>query len=111
MVELLFPPTKFDCSGGAGACTLRVDMSVTNTGTGTAIGPIVVLVQAEGVPDSEFDIGVGNMVPGQTTGGFFATLGPGTNCFNLACTVTVTVDPDNDIFESNETNNTATRTD
>ncbi|PKB79686.1 MAG: hypothetical protein BZY88_12060 [SAR202 cluster bacterium Io17-Chloro-G9] len=86
-------------------------MSVTNTRTATAIGPIVVLVQAEGVPDSEFDLGVGDMVPGQTTGGFFDTLGPGATCFNLACTVTVTVDPNNAVVESNETNNAATRTD
>jgi subtilase family serine protease len=86
-------------------------MSVTNNGDATAVGPIVVLVQAEGVPDSQFDIGVGDMAPGQTTDGFFDTLGPGTTCFNPACTVTVTVDPGNNIVESNETNNSATRTD
>ena len=90
---------------------MRVDMSVTNSGTATAAGPIVVLVQAEGVPDSEFELGGGDMASGQTTGGFFDTLGPGSTCFNLACTVMVTVDPHNSIVESNETNNAVTRTD
>ncbi|HEY0602628.1 MAG TPA: CARDB domain-containing protein, partial [Herpetosiphonaceae bacterium] len=39
-----------------------------------------------------------------------ARLGPGGNCYNPNCTVTVTVDPNNVIPEFDETNNIATDT-
>ncbi|MFQ5932754.1 MAG: hypothetical protein ACE5MM_10125 [Nitrospiraceae bacterium] len=39
------------------------------------------------------------------------TLGPGGNCFDPDCTVQVTVDVNDDVEESDETNNSAARTD
>ncbi|MCH7606689.1 MAG: hypothetical protein IH962_06000, partial [Chloroflexi bacterium] len=111
-VELLYPPTIVDCSGGPGNCNIRVDLKIDNLGEGIAPDGIRYTVEAEGVPALSLTTGEGGAIgPGGSTGGFFVTLGPGADCFNPDCTVTVTVDPDNAIVESDETNNTATRTD
>ncbi|MCH7606539.1 MAG: hypothetical protein IH962_05230, partial [Chloroflexi bacterium] len=111
-VELLFPPAKVDCSGGPGNCNVRVDLKINNIGAGLAPGNIKYRVTAEGMPELTLSTGEGGAIaPGGSTGGFFVILGPGTDCFNPDCTVTVTVDPNNEVAESIEANNTAQRTD
>jgi len=106
-VELLYPPTVVECAGGPGDCNIRVDLKIDNLGESLAPGGIKYTVEAEGVPPLTLATGEGGAIaPGGSTGGFFVTMGPGSDCFNPDCTVTVTVDPDNDIAESDEANNT-----
>jgi hypothetical protein len=107
-VELINPPTAVSCSGQPVQCTVRVEFTVTNASAVAVPGNVDVLIEADAVPSKTISV----PVPGPGASASFAeSLGPGGNCYDPDCTVTVTVDPANAIPESNEGNNADTRTD
>jgi hypothetical protein len=104
------PNTRTDvlCPGGPGTCVTTRTFTVTNAGSATVTASFDVLIEADPSQTTK------TTVPGLAAGTSLAlsqSLGPDGNCYDPDCTVTVTVDPGNAIAETNEANNTATRTD
>ena len=84
------------------ACTVDVDMKVSNLSTETVTSPFNV--------ETTTSNGVSNIqtISSMSGGGsqiLFAKLGPGSNCHSPDCTVNTFVDSSNVIIESNENNN------
>lgn len=86
-----------------------VDITIENVGTAAA---------AAFNFETTFDPGQTVIVPQPVPGGLSAGMSqlftimtpPGGNCFDPDCTITVVIDPSNDVSESDENNNTATST-
>jgi hypothetical protein len=100
--------TQVSCPGGGGTCITTRDFSVTNASSVSVLTPFTVLIQAD--PGLMKTITVPSLAAG-TSVPLTAQLGPGGNCYDPDCTVSVTVDSGNAVAEANEANNTATRTD
>ncbi len=96
------------CPGGAGTCITTVRFTIANVGSGNA-GPFNVRIAC----DPAQSVVVNQPVTGLAAGGvltFTIHTPPGRNCFDPDCTVCVTVDSNNDVVESNETNNSLCQT-
>ena len=108
--KLINPPTAVVCFGDVGAiqCNATVEFEITNPSTVGVAGNFDVLIEADQVPDKT--ITVAGLAAGETKT-FTETLGPGGNCYDPDCTVKVTADSGNAVAESDETNNSDTRTD
>ena len=97
------------CPGGAGTCVTTVDVTIENVGTGaagafsfeTTFDPSQMVVVNQVVPSG---------LPAGMSQSFTIMTLPGGNCFDPDCTITVVIDGNNDVAESDETNNTATST-
>lgn len=100
--------TLVSCPTGSGSCITTRDFVVTNTGSANVTAAFDVLIQAD--PAQKTTITVPALAAGASLT-LTAQLGPDGNCYDPDCTVSVTVDSGNAIVESDETNNTATRTD
>jgi hypothetical protein len=100
--------TQVSCPGGGGTCITSRDFTVTNASSVNVTTPFTVLVEAD--PAQTTTLTVPGLAAG-TSLPLTAQLGPDGNCYDPDCTVTVTVDSGNAVAESNEANNTATRTD
>jgi hypothetical protein len=100
--------TDVSCPGGAGTCITTRTFTISNPSAVNVTTPFDVLAQAD--PGQSKTI----TVPALAAGASLAVTqqwGPAGNCYDPDCTVTITVDSGTAIAESNETNNTATRTD
>lgn len=99
--------TRVVCPGEPGTCVTIVTFTVTNAGSVSTIEPFFVLIEA--------DPGQKKVISLSLLGGASETvterLGPDGSCYDPDCTVRVTADSGRTIPESNERNNTATRTD
>jgi hypothetical protein len=100
--------TQVSCPGGGGTCITTRDFTITNAGGVSVVTPFTVLVEAD--PAQKTTLTVPGLAAGASVP-LTAQLGPDGNCYDPDCTVSVTVDSGNAVAESNETNNTATRTD
>lgn len=105
-------PARVTCPGGVGTCTQEMDFVVSEIAGVAVADPFRVQLTNE---LGQSGIAV---VPGVNAGGSFGgtiILGPaGDNCYNPNCTTRARVDiplPGGLIVESDETNNTASRTD
>ena len=95
------------CPGGPGTCVTKFNYTVRNIGLGNA-GPFttrsIVDPAASVIVDQAFPIGLAagavKTVP--------VTTPPGGNCFDPDCTISVTVDVNNQVDECNKKNNTRT---
>ena len=96
------------CPGGPGTCTMTVTFTIANLSPVGVTTPFDVLVQADPGQKAAFTV---SSFPGAATRTFGQPLGPDNNCYDPDCTVTVTVDDGNAVAESNEANNSDTRTD
>ena len=108
MVTIPNTRTLVSCPTGSGSCITTRDFVVTNAGSANVTTAFDVLIQAD--PAQKTTITVPALAAGASLT-LTASLGPDGNCYDPDCTVSVTVDSANVIVESNETNNTATRTD
>ncbi len=100
--------TRVDCPTGQGSCQHFVEVHTENMSTVDVAGPIDVTVQTDN------GLSAGFILPGLIGGATDVSLiilGPGNNCYNPDCTVSATVDPTDNIPETNETNNMAVRED
>ena len=85
------------------------NVDVINPSTVDVAAAFEVLITADQVPPKSITVS-GGLAAGASK--FFSVeLGPGGNCYDPDCTVTVAVDSGNAIPESDETNNVASRTD
>jgi hypothetical protein len=109
-LTVTIPNTRTDvqCPGGAGTCITTRTVTITNSSAVAVTTPFDVLAQAD--PGQSKTITVPALAAGASLP-LTQQWGPAGNCYDPDCTVTVTVDSGNAITESNETNNTATRTD
>ncbi len=96
------------CSGSPVLCDVTFTYRVANVGTADA-GAFDVLEEADQVPSNTTTI-VGGLLMGASKE-VTTTLGLGGNCYDPDCTVKVTADSGGAVAESDETNNTDTRTD
>ena len=108
IVRLLNPPTRVSCPGGQGTCVHEVDFEVENVGD-TDAGSFDVLVTTDHGLSST--VPVPTLAAGATTAVLTATLGPGDNCYNPNCIVTVEADSTDAIEECTEDDNTDSRLD
>jgi hypothetical protein len=104
MVSNIAQPTR-NCSTNtlAQVCFTEISFTVVNVGTGDA-GPF----SAIGVVDLGRPVAIGTQSSGLAAGQeqiLTVTVPAGVSCFNPDCTVTVTVDNNNEVIESNEGNN------
>ena len=100
--------TLVACPGGPGTCTMIVTFTVTNLSPVPVTTAFDVLVQAD--PSQKATLTIPSF-PGAASRTIAQALGPDNNCYDPDCTITVTVDDGNAVSESNETNNSDTRTD
>lgn len=96
------------CPGGFGTCVTTVNFTITNPSAVPVTTPFQVLIEAD--PRQSKTITVAGLGAGASQS-FSENLGPAGNCYDPDCTVQVTVDTGNTVAESNEGNNSATRTD
>ncbi len=96
------------CRGGFRTCVTTVSFTITNPSSVPVPTPFQVLIEAD--PGQSKTITVAGLGAGASRS-FNETLGPAGNCYDPDCTVRVTVDTGNTVAESNEANNSATRTD
>ena len=109
-LTVTIPNTRTDvsCPGGGGTCITTRTFTITNAGSVNIATPFDILAQADPGQSKT------TTVPALAAGASLAVTqqwGPGGNCYDPDCSVTITVDSGNAITESNEANNTATRTD
>jgi len=93
------------CPGGQGTCEFEVKFEITNASSIDVTVPFDVKVSTDNALTNtitEPGIGAGATI-GRTV-----VLGPGNNCFNPDCEVTVFVDSGGAVNESNKSNNTDT---
>lgn len=95
------------CGGKLVVCYVTVSFTVSNLGAADVTQRFLVAIDADEV--SPTTVVVDSLAAGQQVD-LRARLGPGGNCYNPNCTVTVTVDPNNAIPELDETNNSASDT-
>lgn len=96
---------QVDCPTGQGSCLHDVSFDITNLNTVDAVGPFSVRIYTDhGLVKV---IPVGNVAGGATIS-LTETLGPGDNCYNPDCSVTVIVDDGDTVPETDETNNSDT---
>ena len=95
------------CPGGAGTCVTKFNYTVRNIGLGNA-GPFT----TRSVADPAASVVVDQAFPAGLAAGAVKTVPvttpPGGNCFDPDCTISVTVDINNQVDECNEKNNTRT---
>jgi CARDB len=98
---------KVDCPGGGGTCVTTVTFTIANIGAGDA-GPFNIRIEADpGVIVNQF---VAGGLAGGGTQTFTITTPPGGNCYDPDCTISVTVDSNNEVEECNEKNNRLSET-
>ena len=107
-VKITDQPTRVACQPEVG-CTATVEFTVANVGADDVAADFTVLIEADEVPSKTITVS-GGLAAGESRA-FTETLGPGGNCYNPDCTVKVTVDSGAAITESDETNNSDSRTD
>jgi hypothetical protein len=107
-VSIANAPIPVSCPGGFGTCVTTVNFTITNAGPVPVTTAFQVLIEAD--PGQARTITVSGLGAGASQT-FSENLGPAGNCYDPDCTVRVTVDTGNAVAESNETNNSATRTD
>jgi len=93
------------CPGGQGTCEFEVKFEITNASSVDVTVPFDVKASTDNALTNtitEAGIGAGETI-GRTV-----VLGPGNNCFDPDCEVTVFVDSGGAVDESNESNNTDT---
>lgn len=93
------------CPGGGGTCRTTVDVVIGNNGAGDAGA-----FRIRGLFDPGQSVSVEQSVPGLPAGSTLTqtlTTSPGGNCFDPDCTISVTVDSQDDVEECAENNNTA----
>lgn len=93
-----------DCPKGAGTCVTQVRVTISNVGTAdaTAFNTRVVLDPEKSITVNQAF--TGGLATG-TSKSFTVKSPPDGNCFDPDCTISVTVDSENDVLESDETNN------
>jgi len=91
------------CPGGAGTCVTKADVTIENVGTDAA-GPFVTRTVSDPAQSVIVDEPSGGLAPGATDT-FPMTTPPGGNCFDPDCEICATVDNNNQVGESDETNN------
>lgn len=106
-VAIANAPTQVSCPVGT-RCITTVNFTVTNAGSVAVTTPFQVLVEAD--PGQSRTVAVAGLGTGASQS-FTEQLGPAGNCYDPDCTVRVTVDSGNTVPESNEANNSASRTD
>lgn len=89
-----------------GGDSIVFDFVITNNSTTDVTSSFEVLMEANGVPSKTITV---NGLASGASQSFSETLGLG-SCFTPDCTVVVTVDSNNDITESDETNNVDAQT-
>ena len=87
---------------------MTVTFTIRNLSPVGVTTPFDVLVQAD--PSQKAALTIPSL-PGGASRTLAQALGPDNNCYDPDCTVTVTVDDGNAVMESNEANNSDTRTD
>jgi hypothetical protein len=100
--------TQVSCPTGGGSCITTRDFTVSNIGSANVTTPFDVLVKAD--PGQSKAITVPSLAAGASVS-LTVQLGPDGNCYDPDCTVVVEADSADVVAESNESNNTATRTD
>jgi uncharacterized protein YraI len=105
--DLVVEVYNFTPSCDSGGCYTDVEFYVSNIGSADA-GYFDIVTRADGA-DSPSVIGMDGLGAGATEY-FSVTLGPGGNCYDPDCTVSVTVDSYDYVPESNEGNNTTSQT-
>ncbi|MEA3292208.1 MAG: CARDB domain-containing protein [Pseudomonadota bacterium] len=97
------------CPGGGGTCVTKVRFTVGNAGPGNAGA-----FKVKAVLDPGQSVVIDEQIPGGLNAGATKTITvqspPGGNCFDPDCTVTVTVDSNDDVEECDESNNRASET-
>jgi hypothetical protein len=109
-LTVTIPNTRTDvsCPGGPGTCITTRTFTITNPSSVNVATPFDVLAEAD--PGQSKTITIPALAGGASLA-LTQQWGPAGNCYDPDCTVTITVDSGNAVAESNETNNTATRTD
>lgn len=95
------------CGGKFVVCYLTIGFTVSNQGNADVTQRFLVSIEADELNPTT--VVVDSLAAGQQVD-LRARLGPGGNCYNPDCTVTVAVDPSNVIPEFDENNNSATET-
>lgn len=95
------------CGGKFVVCYLTVGFTVRNQGNTDVRQESLVSIQADALEPTT--VVVGGVAAGESLS-LRARLGPGGNCYDPDCTVTITVDPNNAIREFDEANNSAANT-
>jgi len=101
-------PTQVSCPGGGGTCITTVNFTIRNVGPAPVIGVFQVRVEAD--PGQVKTVSAGPLAAGGSQP-LTVVLGPDGNCYEPDCTVRVVADSSHIVSESNESNNTDTRTD
>lgn len=91
------------CPGGAGTCVTKADVTIENAGTDAA-GPFTTRTVSDPAQSVIVDEPSGGLAPGATDT-FPMTTPPGGNCFDPDCEICATVDHQDDVEETDETNN------
>ncbi len=104
LVVLAIDEIDVDCPAGAGSCVTKARARLANVSANPA-GTFA----ARAILDPKQSVEVnqsfpGGLMPGNETD-FLIVTPPGDNCFNPDCTICVTVDPDDLVAKSDETDN------
>jgi hypothetical protein len=115
-IDLPDPPTSVTCSGVPVTCVSTVRFTVTNQGAAPvpAGSTFQVLLRADpglSVMKTVVITLASSLAPGASLPTQAETMPPSGNCYDPDCTVVAQVDSTNAITESNEGNNSDTRTD
>lgn len=98
-----------DCSLGADSCVTTVTFTIANTAKVNA-GAFDIRVVADPLQSVVVNLSVPNGLGAGKTATFTISTPPGGNCFDPDCTICITVDSNNTVSESDETNNQLCRT-
>jgi tetratricopeptide (TPR) repeat protein len=93
------------CPNGVGSCVTTVTFTVTNQGKGDLSERFDVLVAAD--PGERRTVTLRGGIAAGASVARTTQLGPGGNCYDPDCFVSVEADPDGRVLESNERNNVA----
>jgi hypothetical protein len=101
--DLTVEQDNFDvtCTGQQG-CFLLVNFTVSNLGNAAVGQRFLVSIEADELEPQTLVV---DSLPAGESVELQARLGPGGNCYNPDCTITITVDPSDAIRESSEDNN------
>jgi hypothetical protein len=110
-VSLINPPTIVSCAAGQGSCLHTFEFEVFNNSNVDIPDDIEVLASTSELTVAGSIVTIAGGLGAGASSIQSVTLGPGNNCYNPNCTVIAQVDPSNLILESNEANNSDSRTD
>jgi serine protease len=106
--EIHLDTLAVDCPTGAGSCVTKVEVTIANLGAANA-GPFATRTTLDPAQSVTVTQASGGLASGAAQT-FTVTTPAGGNCFDPDCQICVTVDYQNDVMESDETNNSLCKT-